>query len=50
MIVPRDLLPAVSGSAGRRVADEQRRLLVKETADLEFESGADWIAGAARQW
>ena len=48
-IVPRDLLPAVSGSAGRRVADEQRRLLVKETADLEFESGADWIADAARR-
>ena len=36
-IVPRDLLPAVSGSAGRRVADEQRRLLAKETADLEFD-------------
>jgi len=48
-IVTRDLLPAVSGSAGRRVADEQRRLLAKETADLEFESGAAWIADAARR-
>ncbi len=48
-IVTRDLLPAVSGSAGRRVADEQRRLLAKETADLEAESGADWIADAARR-
>ena len=48
-IVTRDLLPAVSGSAGRRVADEQRRLLAKEVADLEAEHGADWIADATRR-
>ena len=33
-VVTRDLLPAVSGRAGRRVADEDRRRLAKETADL----------------
>ena len=48
-IVTRDLLPAVRGSAGQRVADAQRRLLAKEAAEFEVEHGADWIADAARR-
>ena len=42
-IVPRDLVPAVAGSAGRRVADVQRRGTVKEAVELEATFGADWI-------
>ena len=46
-IVTRDLLSAVSGSAGRRVADAQRRLLAKEAVELEAELGPDWIEAAS---
>ena len=46
-VVTRDLLPAVAGSAGRRVADTQRRRLAKEAAELEARLGADWIETAA---
>jgi len=48
-MVTRDLLPAVSGSAGRRVADAQRRLLAKEAAELATDDGTDWIETASRR-
>ena len=48
-IVTRDLLPAVSGSAGRRVADEQCRQLAKQAVELEAVLGADWIATASQR-
>ena len=47
-VVTRDLLPAVAGCAGRRVADAERRRLAKEAGDLEAQLGADWIAAASR--
>ena len=43
-VVTRDLLPAVSGSAGRRTADAQIRLLAKEAPELEQQLGPDWLA------
>ena len=48
-VVPRELVPAVAGSAGRRVADAERRRLAKETGELERELGAHWIATAAHE-
>ena len=42
-IVTRDLVPAVAGSAGRRVADIQRRGTAKEAVELEALLGAGWI-------
>jgi hypothetical protein len=45
--VPRHLVPAVAGSAGRRVADVQRRGTVKESVELEAALGPDWITDAA---
>lgn len=42
-IVERDLVAAVAGSAGRRVADAQRRGTVKEAAELSERLGPDWI-------
>jgi hypothetical protein len=48
-IVTRDLLPAVAASAGRRVADAERRRLAKEASELEGQLGTDWIATASAQ-
>ena len=48
-VVTRDLLPAVAGCAGRRVAEAERRRLAKETGGLEARLGADWIATASKQ-
>jgi len=48
-VVPRDLLPAVVGSAGRRVADAERRRLAKEAVDVERELGAGWIETVSRE-
>ena len=45
-IVTRDLLPAVVGGPGRRVADAERRRLAKEAVELEARAGGDWIRGA----
>ncbi|MET0143467.1 MAG: winged helix DNA-binding domain-containing protein [Ilumatobacteraceae bacterium] len=48
-VVTRGLLPAVVGSAGRRVAEAERRRLAKETGALQEQLGADWIAAASDQ-
>ncbi len=48
-VVTRDLLPAVAGCAGRRVAEAERRRLAKEAGELEAQLGADWIAAASQQ-
>jgi hypothetical protein len=45
-VVTRELLPAVAGSAGRRTADAQARLLAKEAPELEQQLGSDWLAKA----
>ncbi len=46
-IVDRDLVPAVAGSAGRRVADAQRRGTAKEAIELSETLGPDWIETAS---
>jgi hypothetical protein len=48
-LVTRELLPAVVGSAGRRVADAERRRLAKEAGELERHLGSGWIDAAARE-
>ena len=48
-VVTRDLLPAVVGSAGQRVADLERRRLAREAAGLERQLGHEWIAAACRE-
>ncbi len=48
-IVPRNLLPAVAGSAGRRVAEAERRRLAKEAVELDEQLGANWIATASAE-
>lgn len=48
-VVDRALFPAVAGSAGRRVADAERRRLAKEAAELESSLGPDWIAAATAE-
>src|SRR4029079_13910470 len=45
-VVTRDLLPAVAGSAGRRTADAQIRLLAKQAPELEEQLGSGWMAQA----
>jgi hypothetical protein len=45
-LVTRDLLPAVVGGPGRRVADAERRRLAKEFAGPETSPDGDWIHGA----
>ena len=45
-IVTPDLVPAVAGSAGRRVADIQRRGTAKEAVELVELLGADWMETA----
>jgi len=47
--VTRDLLPAVVGSAGRRVADAERRRLAKELDPVGTEPAEDWIAAASEE-
>ena len=47
-VVTRDLLPAVAGSAGRRTADAQIRLLAKQVPELEQQLGPDWLVKATR--
>jgi hypothetical protein len=47
-LVTRDLLPVVAGSAGRRTADAQIRLLAKQAPELQQHLGPDWMAKAAR--
>ncbi len=46
-IVNRHMVPAVAGSAGRRVADAQRRGTVKEAVELEAALGMDWMTTAS---
>lgn len=46
-VVTRDLVPAVAGSAGRRVADAQRRGTAKEAVELDAALGPTWIDDAA---
>jgi hypothetical protein len=48
-VVTRDVLPAVVGSAGRRVAETERRRLAREAAGLERQLGRQWIAAACRE-
>jgi len=48
-VVTRDLLPAMAGSAGRRVAETERRRLAKEAGELQGQRGADWIAAASKE-
>ena len=48
-VVDRALFPAVAGSAGRRVADAERRRLAKEAAELESSLGPEWIDAAAAE-
>ena len=48
-VVTRELLPAVAGSAGRRVAEAERRRLAKEAGDPDGHEGEDWIAAASEQ-
>ncbi|HZI44998.1 MAG TPA: crosslink repair DNA glycosylase YcaQ family protein, partial [Ilumatobacter sp.] len=48
-VVTRDVLPAVAGCAGRRVAEAERRRLAKEAGVLEGLLGADWITAASEQ-
>jgi hypothetical protein len=48
-VVTRELLPSVAGSAGRRVADTERRRLAKEAGDLEHALGEHWIAAASKE-
>src|SRR5688500_16877572 len=45
-VVTRDLVPSVAGSAGRRVADAERRRLAKEASDAVRHLGVDWLAAA----
>ena len=46
-LVTRDLLPAVVGGPGRRVADTERRRLAKEAGGLDVTAGGDWIRDAS---
>jgi hypothetical protein len=46
-VVTRELVPAVIGSAGRRVADAEVKRLSKEAADHEAVLGTGWIAAAS---
>lgn len=48
-VVCRELLPAVAGSAGRRVAEVEGRRLAKEAGELQGRPSAEWIAAASRQ-
>lgn len=48
-VVARDLVSAVAGSAGRRVAEAERRRLAKEAGELQGQRGADWIAAASKE-
>jgi hypothetical protein len=48
-VVARDVLPAVAGCAGRRVAEAERRRLAREAGAIEGELGADWITAASEQ-
>lgn len=45
---PRNLLPALAGSAGRRVADMERRRLAKEAGVVGATDG-DWIEAASAE-
>ncbi|QZY28264.1 winged helix DNA-binding domain-containing protein [Nocardioides coralli] len=48
-VFPRDLLPAALGSASARVAEQQRRLLVKELVRAGVtEDGEAWLVAAER--
>jgi hypothetical protein len=42
-VVTRGVLPAVVGSAGRRVADAERKRLLKDAAELGQQLGAGWV-------
>lgn len=46
-LVTRDLLPAVVGGPGGRVADAERRRLAKEAVRPEASAGGDWIGEAS---
>jgi hypothetical protein len=48
-VVRRELLAALAGSAGRRVADGERRRLAKEASALDQQLGAKWIATASKE-
>ena len=46
-VVDRELAPAVVGSAGRRVADAERKRLLKDAAEAATAFGDGWIEAAA---
>jgi len=48
-VVTRDLLPAVVGSAGRRVAEASRKRLVKDAGDLGEQLGDGWVETVSRE-
>jgi hypothetical protein len=48
-VVTRELLPAVAGSAGRRVAEAERRRLAREAGGPDGHEGEDWITAASEQ-
>jgi len=48
-VVTRALLPACVGSAGRRVADAERKRLAKDAADLGEQLGDGWIESVSRE-
>lgn len=48
-VVARELLPAVAGSAGRRVAEAERRRLAKEAGEAQGQRTAEWIGTASKQ-
>jgi hypothetical protein len=48
-VVTRELLAAVAGSAGRRVAETERRRLTKEAGELERRLGAEWMRAASHE-
>jgi hypothetical protein len=48
-VVTRELLPAVVGSAGRRVAEAGRRRLLKDAGDLTESLGPQWVETISRE-
>jgi hypothetical protein len=48
-VVSRELLPAIVGSAGRRVAMTERRRLAKEATEIEQALGEGWVAAATAE-
>lgn len=47
--MPRDLLPAAIGAAGRRVAEQERRKTVRELAASGIDDADSWLAGVEEE-